>query len=237
MKFLLAILFFAPSLCFGAALPSEFESSRTNSAGLVYLKASGGYNDLTAASRASVVATAAASLGRKNGQLAVELDAAGELWTIKNGEAEKLDVWSDRSTPLAHGSLKPGRWFASFGMQGMSGGDYPSGTINLRLGTTLYKNRYDAAVTYDHYKLRDALDGRTSLGLVGRALLPLSPHGGWNIGAQVSSMDSYGNKTSSIGLVTGLNVYLPGGSLDLTLNLRDKGGYGLMAGYTIFLTR
>ena len=67
--------------------------------------------------------------------------------------------------------------------------------------------------------------------------MPLSVHGGCNIGAQLNSVDNYGAKTRSIGLVTGLNVYLPGGSFDITLNLQDKGVYGLMAGYTVFITR
>jgi len=237
MKMLFSALLLAPSLSFAAGLPSEFESSRENQAGVVYLKAANVYKNLPAASRVVAVANAAASLGRTDGQMAVELDGDGELWRIKDGKAARLDVWSDSSLPLAHGAARTGRWFATFGMQGMSGGDYPSGTINLRLGTTLYRNRYDAAVSYDYYKLRDALEGRTSLGLVGRALIPLSAHGGWNIGGQLSSVDNYGKKSGSIGVVTGLNVYLPGGSFDLTLNLRDKGGYGLLAGYTIFLTR
>jgi hypothetical protein len=130
-----------------------------------------------------------------------------------------------------------GRWFASFGMQGMSGGDYPSGAINMRLGSTLYKNRYDVALTYDYYKLRDALEGRTSLGLVARALMPVSPYGGWNIGAQLLSVNNYGVRQGTLGIVAGINVFLPRGSFDITLNLQDQGNYGLLAGYTVFITR
>jgi len=44
-------------------------------------------------------------------------------------------------------------------------------------------------------------------------------------------------KTASVGLVAGINVYLPRGSFDITLNLQDKGAYGLMAGYTVFISR
>lgn len=237
MKTLLAALLLVPSFCSAASLPSEFESSRTNPAGLVYLKAAGGYKNLSAAARASAVTNAAAALGRQAGQLAVELDGAGELWNLKNGKASRLDSWSDRPMPLAHGSSRIGRWFASFGVQGMSGGDNPSGTMNLRLGSTLYRNRYDLALAYDYSKPHDSVLARASLGLVGRALMPLSAHGGWNIGGQITSTDNYGDKTASIGLVTGLNVYLPGGSFDITLKLQDKGAYGLMAGYTVFLTR
>ena len=49
--------------------------------------------------------------------------------------------------------------------------------------------------------------------------------------------DNYGEKSSSFGLVTGINVYLPRGSFDITLNLKDKGDCGLLAGYTIYLSR
>lgn len=237
MRLLLAALLLVPSLCFAGTLPSEFENSRVNSAGVVYLKAAGGYKTLSKAAKASVVSQAASSLGRQDGQLAVELDGAGELWSLRNGKAEQLDAWSDRAMPLSHGSSRIGRWFASFGVQAMNGGDYPSGTMNLRLGSTLFKNRYDLALAYDYSKPRDSMVSRTSLGLVGRALMPLSAHGGWNIGGQISSVDNYGDKTTSIGLVTGLNVYLPGGSFDIALKLQDKGAYGLMAGYTVFLTR
>jgi hypothetical protein len=237
MRLLLAALLLGPSFCFGAALPSEFEGSRVNSSGLVYLKGAGGYKNLSAAAQAAAVSKGAAALGRQDCQIAVELDGAGELWDVRNGKAAQLDAWSDRSMPLAHGSSRIGRWFASFGMQAMNGGDFPSGAMNLRLGSTLFKNRYDLALAYDYSKPRDSIVSRTSLGLVGRALLPLSPHGGWNIGGQISSADNYGDQTSSIGLVTGLNVYLPGGSFDITFKLQDKGAYGLMAGYTVFLSR
>jgi len=238
MRLLLAaFLLLAPVLCRAAALPPEFESFRVSSSGLVYLKAASDYRALSTASKAAAVANAASALGRSGGQLAVELDGEGELWNVKDGGAAKLDSWSDKAMTFGSRPPRTGRWFASFGMQSMSGGDYPSGTLNLRLGSTLYKNRYDLALAYDYSKPRDAPEGRTSLGLVGRALMPLSVHGGCNIGAQLNSVDNYGAKTRSIGLVTGLNVYLPGGSFDITLNLQDKGVYGLMAGYTVFITR
>ena len=238
MRLLLAaLLLLAPGLCRAVTLPSEFEGSRVNTSGLVYLKASSSYKNLSAAAKAAAVAKAASALGHATRQLAVELDGAGELWSVNSGKVLELESWSDKTLPLGPGSNRMGRWFASFGMQSMGGGDSPSSTLNMRLGSTLYKNRYDLALSYDYSKPRDSLLSRASLGVVGRALMPLSRHGGWNIGVQLSSYNNYGVKTSDSGLVTGLNVYLPRGSFDITLSLRSKGAYGLLAGYTVFLTR
>jgi hypothetical protein len=237
MRRLIAALLLLLPLCVAAAtLPPQFEGSRVNAAGAVYLKAAKTYYELNAGEKAAAVAAAAGVLGLEK-PVAVELDGGGELWNVKEGRAMKLDAWSDRNIYLGPKARRTGRWFASFGMQSMGGGDYPSSTLNLRLGTTLYKDRYDAAVSYDYSKPRDAVLSRSSLGLVGRMLIPLSRHGGWNLGAQVSSSDNYGVKTTAVGLVTGLNVYLPRGSFDISFTLRDKGAYGLMAGYTVFLTR
>lgn len=238
MKALIAaLLLLAPVLCRAAALPHAFESSRVNASGVTYLKALSAYSRLALAAKAETLANAAAALGIADGQMVVELRAAGELWRVKDGKPAMQDSWSDNELPLGPGTRRAGRWFASFGMQAMSGGDYPSGTLNMRFGSTLYKGRYDAALTYDYSRQQDALVGRTSLGLVGRALLPINQHGGWNVGAELYTIDNYGVRQNSFGLVTGLNVYLPGGSFDVTLNLRDKGAYGLLAGYTLFITR
>jgi len=232
--FLAALL--SPALCRAAALPPEFTSSRAGAAGTVYFKATRAY---TPQSRDTAVLNAwrAVSPAKSEGLAVVELDGGGELWNIKPGKAEKMEAWSDSSVPLGEKTRRAGRWFASFGMQSMGGGDFPSSTLNLRFGSTLYKNRYDLAASYDYSKPRDSLLSSKSIGLVGRALMPLSRHGGWNVGAQVSSSDNYGKQDSSVGLVTGLNVYLPQGSFDLTLNLRDEGAYGFFAGYTFYLTR
>lgn len=239
MRLLLAAaLLLAPALCRAASLPPEFESSRLNPAGALYLKASKTYSSLTTSEQSEAIGRAGAGLGYvPDKPIIVELDGAGEVWVIKEGVAVKLDAWSDRALPFGPKTSRTGRWFASFGMQAMSGGDFPTTTLNLRLGSTLYKNRYDLAATYDYSKSKGADLGRASVGLTGRALLPISRHGGWNIGAQLSSDDNYGDKTTTVGLVTGLNVYLPRGSFDITFILRDKGGYGLLAGYTIFISR
>lgn len=236
MKTLLAALALLLPTC-AAALPAVFKGAHVNGAGVTYLEAESSYEQLSLPTKAAEIAVAARELGVAAGSLVVKRDVGGELWSVKAGTPSRLDVWSDRSIPLGEKTNQAGRWFASVGMQGMSGGDYPSGAINMRLGSTLYKNRYDVALTYDYYKLRDALEGRTSLGLVGRALMPVSPYGGWNIGAQLLSVNNYGVRQGTLGIVAGINVFLPRGSFDITLNLQDQGNYGLLAGYTVFITR
>lgn len=228
--------FFALLLCCAgaaAALPPEIESSRPNAAGVMQLKAAKNYKTLDVHRKAEIVAAAAGP----DAAAQVSFDGGGELWRVKGGEADRLDAWSDAKIRLEEKAVRTGRWFASFGMQSMAGGDYPSATLNLRLGSTLYKDRYDLALSYDYSKPQDSLLSRSSLGLVGRALMPLTRHGGWNIGAQVASVDNYGVEETKVGVVTGLNVYLPRGSFDITFNLQDKGAYGFLAGYTVYLTR
>ena len=233
---LAAALLLSPALCRGAALPPVFENSGTNSSGVVCLKALTSYITLTDIQKTEAVEEAATAL-KVSCPISIQSEKAGELWTIKEGKAEKLDAWSDQPLPLGPKTNTIGRWFAAFGMQSMGGGDFPSSTINLRLGSTLFQNRYDLAFTYDYSKPRDAQLGRAAVGLVGRALMPLSQHAGWNIGGQLSRVNNAGIAEGSIGLVTGLNIYLPRGSFDITLNLQDKGVYGFLVGYTVFISR
>jgi len=167
----------------------------------------------------------------------VEWAGGGELWAIKNGQASKMDSWSDRSLPLNERSSNKGRWFGSFGLQRMGGGDFSASSMNLRVGSTLFQNRYDLAWTYDYYKPAESLTYRANMGLMARKLMPISRYGGWNVGAQISMLNDYGVRSGMLGLVTGLNIYLPRGSFDITLQFQDEGAYGLLLGYTVHLTR
>lgn len=235
--FLAAVLLLAPALC-RAALPAQFEGSSMNASGTMVLKAAQGYISLDQLSRAAVVIQAVSALNLPADKpLAVQWSGGGELWTMKDNLAVKLDGWSDKSLPFGPSTSKGGRWFGSFGVQSMGGGDYPASSMNLRVGSTLLKNKYDLAGTYDYYKPAKSITYRASMGLVGRMLMPLSPHGGWNAGVQLSMVNSYGERKGYGGLVTGLNIYLPRGSFDITLNLQDKGSYSLLVGCTVFVTR
>lgn len=238
MKLILAALLLSPAVCRAAALPAQFESSSVNASGTTVLKAAKAYTAMPPIGRSGVVARAANALALPPEKpFSVEWAGGGELWALKNGQASKIDSWSDRSLPLNPKSSNKGRWFGSVGLQGMGGGDYPASAMNLRVGSTLFRNQYDLAWTYDYYKPAESETYRASMGLMGRKLMPLSPQGGWNVGAQLSMLNNYGERSGTLGLVTGLNIYLPRGSFDITLLLQDEGAYGLLVGYTVHLTR
>mgnify|MGYP001453103052 CR=1 FL=1 len=234
---LTAALLLAPCVCRAGALPPEFAASSVNGAGIISVKAATTYVDLVGSDRADAVAKVGTALGLADGPLSVRLPDGGELWNLSAGKAEKLDSWSGGAVQPGPGVSAAGRWFASLGMQNMGGGDYPASTLNMRVGSTLFRGRYDLALSYDYYKPRDSELTSRSLGIVGRALMPLSRHSGWNAGAQLSTSDNYGVKTGDFGLVAGINVYLPRGSFDISLNLKGRGACGLLLGYTVYLTR
>ena len=238
MRALIAALLLFPAVCRAGVLPPQFEGSSVNAAGTTVLKAAKTYTAIQPMGRSAVIAQAAAALAVPPGKpFSVEWQGGGELWSMKDGQPAKLDSWSDRSLPLGPKSSNRGRWFGAFGIQSMGGGDYPASSMNLRVGSTLFQNHYDLAWTYDYYKPAESQTYRASMGLMGRKLMPLSPHGGWNVGAQLSMLNNYGERSGTLGLVTGLNIYLPRGSFDITLLLQDEGAYGLLAGYTVYLTR
>lgn len=238
MKLILAALLLLPALCRAATLPPQFESSSANPSGTMVIKASKTYTAIPSIARSGTVLQAAAALALPPEKpFSVEWPGGGELWAIKEGQATKLDSWSDRSLPLNERSSSKGRWFGSFGLQRMGGGDYPASSMNLRVGSTLFQNHYDLAWTYDYYKPAESQTYRANMGLMGRKLMPLGPHGGWNYGVQLSMLNNYGVRSGTLGLVTGLNIYLPRGSFDITLQFQDEGVYGLLVGYTVYLTR
>ncbi len=164
--------------------------------------------------------------------------SGGELYNCdKNNKVKLLNRWSDEKLYFGDENRNKGRFFGFIGGQIMSGGDYPSSGLNLRIGTMLYKNKYDVAFVYDVNKLNDFETDNKSMGIIGRALFPLSKHSGWNIGGQIMNNNYSGDKSTNIGLVSGINIYLPQGSFDMSFNFQEKGVYGLMFGYTVFVSR
>ena len=115
----------------------------------------------------------------------------GEIWNIKKGKASLMESRSYTDINAGGKMVKTGKWFASFGMQSM-GGDNPSTGMNFRLGSMLYKNKYDLALTYNYNQQNYSLLSRKSLGLSARKLFPLTPHGGYNLGINLSRSDNYG---------------------------------------------
>lgn len=161
---------------------------------------------------------------------------AGSLWSLRQGRAALLEEWADERPVVSGDRLGAGRFFGFLGGQVTRGGDFDSSGFNARLGSTLFQNHYDMALTFA-YATVGSVDAR-SFGILGRALFPLSPGVGWNTGVQVSRFDpSSGDSISTLSAVAGLNFYLPGGSFDVTLQAGNNNTYGFLAGYTVFFTQ
>ena len=133
-------------------------------------------------------------------------------------------------------SRRAGRWFGYLGGQLTRGGDLPANAWTGRIGTTLFKDRYDAAISLSRNNFTEVDDsGVTTVGLVFRALYAYTPHAGFNLGAQVDRVSAPGYSHLSPSVLAGINIYLPGGSFDITLTHGERGNRGLLLGYTVYI--
>ncbi len=152
-----------------------------------------------------------------------------------------VDRWDDGSFPWVQESSPWGKWFLFLGGQAVSGGDIGSSHgFNVRLGTTLFRDRYDAAFTFNSTSTGPAPKVKlTSLGALGRALFRVpDTHWGYNLGGGITVISGPGFDTENeFNVVGGLNLYQRGGSWDLSLNLGDEGTRTLVLGYSLFLNR
>lgn len=171
--------------------------------------------------------------------LSIKWKDGGELWQMKAAKPARIDEWSDTRLPFTPDQPKADRFF------GYLGGQYMNGTaetgnmtgFNGRLGKTFMSGRYDAAVLYGYTKVGEN-SGSSSYGLTGRALFPLNERMGWNLGGSFTrSAPSGGDAVNSTSVLGGVNLYLPGGSFDITASLGNNSMYSLMIGYTLYLTR
>lgn len=173
--------------------------------------------------------------------------AGGQLWHCTGQDeagSEKIgavESWRDDylriSGPAARGGL-----FGYIGGQAVVNGPVDSNGYNLRLGSTLYQGRYDAALSYGKSTVATTPSyALSSYGLVGRALFPLDESKGWNLGLQftrtVSTAGGINTRTDSTGVLGGLNFFLPGGSFDVTVTVGNNSTFGVQLGYTVYLTR
>lgn len=240
MKTLLKTLLAGGILLSGAAVraagPAEpFANSSLLPSGVLFLTAAPAYFDLKAGERKAAVERAAAVFSSAFAA-AVELAGEGELWTVTGGRAEEVDSWSARGMRFAPRSRRAGRWFGHLGGQLTRGGDLPSSALLARLGTTLFKNRYDVAVSLTRNNFTDVDDSAvTRIGLTFRALYPYTAHAGFNLGAQLDYVSATGYNHLSLSALAGINIYLPGGSFDVTFTHGERGNRGLLLGYTVYL--
>lgn len=152
-----------------------------------------------------------------------------------------VDRWDDGSFPWVQESSVWGRWFLFMGGQSVSGGGIGSSSgFNLRLGTTLFRDKYDVAFTFNRTSTGPSPKIElTAIGALGRALFRVpDTNWGYNIGGSVTTISGERFKTENeLSLLGGLNYYQPTGTWDLSLNLGDEGTRTLILGYSIFLNR
>jgi len=171
--------------------------------------------------------------------VAVRWKNGGELWQQKAAGPVRIDEWSDARLPFVPEPPGTDRFFGYLGGQLLTGNE-DTGTIkgfNGRLGKTFMGGRYDAAVLYSYAKIGDDFSS-SSYGLTGRALFPWTRNMGWNVGGSITrSAPSSGDAVNSLGVLGGINYYLPGGSFDVTVALGNHSVSSLLIGYTVYLTR
>ncbi len=162
-------------------------------------------------------------------------NGGGSLWRSRSGRAELVEEWSDDKVPYTEAG-RAGKLFGFFGGQLASGGEMDMMGVNARLGSTLLRNRYDAALILGYSSLDTEPKATTvSYGAVGRTLFPWKPGLGYNVGFQVLRISpSQGDGVTTVSALAGLNFFLGGGSFDVTLNAGNHSSYGLLAGYSFF---
>jgi hypothetical protein len=180
-----------------------------------------------------------ASQNQKTDQMAtVVWNGGGELWTVQGNNVSQVTEWSENRLFIPETTPPSGRLFAFFGGQVTTGGPADISGFNARVGSTLLQNRYDVALSFSAASVNTTPSVNTnSIGIVGRALFPLSEHVGYNLGGQLVMTQIDGNSQSTPGAVAGLNFFMPNGSFDVTLSAIDAGRWSLLAGYTLFFER
>ena len=237
LSLMLLAAFLCPSPAGGAEPAGPFAGVSAVPGGILRLAAAEPYVKLKEDGRRAAVEAQAKA--RPGVALAVvEYNGNGELWRISGAGAELADSWSRGEMRFARHARKAGRWFGHVGGQFVRGGDYPSDGWTARLGTTLFKDRYDAALSLSRNSFTEADDSATtSLGLTVRALYPYTRHAGLNLGLQLDRVSYTGYSHLSPSVVGGINIYLPGGSFDISLSCGEYGRTSLLAGYTVYISK
>jgi hypothetical protein len=171
----------------------------------------------------------------------------GWLWrgergrTVGRERVSLVDRWDDASFPWIQESSPWGKWFLFVGGQGLSGGDTsPSSGFNVRIGTTLYRDKYDVAFTFNQTFTGSTPNTElTAVGIIGRALFRVpKTNWGYNIGGGATVLGGRNfDIENQFNLLGGLNYYQLKGTWDLSLNLGDEGVRTLILGYSVFLSR
>lgn len=224
-----------PAAAAAESQPGAFAGAALNSGGVLRLKATETYLKLDGSPRKEAVETQAKAYPAAS-VVVVDYLGNGELWTISDGRASLADSWKRSEIHFGPHVRRFGRWFGYIGAQATRGGDLPSNMWVGRVGTMLFKNRYDAALSVSRNSFTALTDSTvTSIGLTFRSLHPFTEHTGYNYGAQLDRISYTGYSHISPSILCGMNIYLPGGSFDVTITQGEKGNRGLLFGYTVYI--
>lgn len=215
-------------------LESAFAGAEVNSGGVLRLKSTDAYLKLKEDARKTAV-EGQAKAHSGTAVAVVEYQGNGELWTVAGSSAVLADSWSRKEMRFGQHARKAGRWFGYVGGQFVRGGDSPSNNWTGRVGTTLFKDRYDTALSFSRNSLTAADDAMTTIGLIMRVLYPYTQHAGFNLGLQLDRTSYTGYNHISPSAIGGINIYLPGGSFDVSLSCGEEGRMALLAGYTVYI--
>ena len=224
-----------PSAAMAEGRIGTFAEAALTSGGVLRLKAAESYLKLDESARKAAVE----AQGKEYpGTSVVSVDylGNGELWTISDGHASLADSWKRSEIHFGPHMRRFGRWFGYVGAQATRGGDLPSNMWVGRVGTMLFKNRYDAALSVARNNFTALSDSAvTTIGLTFRSLHPFTEHTGYNYGAELDRTSYTGYSHISPSVLGGINIYLPGGSFDVTVTQGEMGNRGFMFGYTVYI--
>lgn len=172
-------------------------------------------------------------------------DRCRELWLSKDETVSYLEGWTadnlqiDKYMPLEMKRNGSSRLFYYLGGSFNGSDGYSMGSLNLRVGTYLYKNLIDASVTLNagYISSNNKGDFSGDIGIDSRAYLPFkiknfnfAPYLGVGISYAYTS-DSY----FELRVLAGGCWFLGVGSLDLGVQYGTKSDYAVTLGYTFRL--
>lgn len=229
-----------------------FSDAVLTEGGVLRLAPTAEYRSAPGPARATAASAAFASWREAAGKDADLLEVAhaggGEVWAWdeRRGRAVRFESY-DYAKQVAAAPRGPtvGRWFMFGGLQMTAQESLLQLFLNMRLGSFLYRDKIDAALTFDlgmtSFSTPDTglddggsnVNSTTTFGVMGRYHVPLSPrwrvHGGlqWNVTSGGGTSSDYPN------VLVGLSHSVGRGTFDVTARLGDNGGG--TAGYTLFI--
>lgn len=219
----------------------EYFSGGQVADGLLILQAQPAFSTLAANEKAAVLKPMLQSMGAV--RALVQTASASELWLTVDNSLSLAQTFDGKFSISDYNykevdRLGPDKWYASFGGNLNLVGDMCSASFNGRLGTFLYKYIIDLSLGLN-LGVSDSgeYDSDFDLGvdLMSRfyftrilKMRKVSPFVGFGVGYIICPHSS----VEPIGSV-GANIYLPKGSIDVSLQYGKTSKFGFNVGYTI----